>query len=163
MSFRSLALVAPLVALSSIALAGIASPANASAMTFKEHDSFDPTGTVFACEPTDLVVTSGMVRETFAGAQDANGVVHFTGTIVPKNVTLTDGTNTYTLSGATWFGSTASSPDPEAPPTVATETDHFVIRNADGGVYAKVQIVMHQSPNGNYYDFDRGSCEAPAD
>ena len=73
----------------------------------------------------------------------------------------TDGTNTYTLSGASWFGATA--PDPEAMPTVSTETDHFVIRNTTGGVYAKVQVVMHFSPNGNYFAFDRGSCEAPAD
>jgi len=48
-------------------------------------------------------------------------------------------------------------------PTVSTETDHFVIRNTTGGVYAKVQVVMHFSPNGNYFAFDRGSCEAPAD
>jgi hypothetical protein len=76
-------------------------------------------------------------------------------------VTLTDGTNTYTLSGASWFGATST--DPEGVPAVATETDHFVIRNASGGVYAKVQVVMHQSPNGDFFVFDGGSCEAPAD
>jgi hypothetical protein len=164
MSSRSLAAAtATVAALSAAALAGLAGPANASATTFKQHDAFDPTGMVFSCSPTDLTVTGGIVDETFEGVQDANGVVHFTGTIVPHGVTLTDGTNTYTLSGATWFGSTASDPDPTAAPTVATETDHFVIRTTSGGVYAKVQVVMHQSPNGNFFVFDRGSCEAPAD
>jgi hypothetical protein len=163
MSLRPLAAATPVVAAAAIALASLAGPANASAMTFKQHDSFDPTGSVFTCTPTDLAVTGGMVNESFEGAQDANGVVHFTGTIVTHDVTLTDGTNSYTLSGASWFGSTASDPDPQAPPTVATETDHFVIRDASGGVYAKVQLVMHQSPNGDYFEFNRGSCMAPTD
>jgi hypothetical protein len=148
-------------AAASVALIGLAGPAQASAMTFHEHDSFDPTGQVFTCSPTDLTVTGGTVDEYFAGAQDANGVTHFTGTIVPHDVTLTDGTSTFTLSGASWFGATASSPDAE--PTVSTETDHFVIHNADGGVYAMVQVVMHLSPNGNFFDFDGGQCEEPTD
>jgi hypothetical protein len=148
-------------AAATVALIGIAGPAQASAIAFHEHDSFDATGAVFVCSPTNLTVTSGTVDEKFAGVQDANGVTHFTGTIVPHDVTLTDGTNTYTLSGASWFGATASSPD--AMPTVATETDHFVIRYASGGVYAKVQVVMHLSPNGKSFDFDRGQCEEPAD
>jgi hypothetical protein len=161
MTFRPFAAAAPIAALSAVAFAGLAGPANASATTFKEHDSFDPTGSVFTCSPTDLTVTSGVVKESFEGVQDANGVFHFTGTIVPQDVSLTDGTNTYLLSGSSWFGATAT--DPDGDPTVTTETDHFVIRNASGGVYAKVQVVMHQSPNGNFFVFDRGSCEEPAD
>jgi hypothetical protein len=148
-------------AAATVALIGIAGPAQASAMTFHEHDSFDPTGQIFTCSPTDLTVTGGTVDEYFAGAIDANGVTHFTGTIVPHDVTLTDGTNTYTLSGASWFGATASSPD--AMPTVSTETDHFVIHSATGGVYAKVQVVSHLSPNGTSFTFDGGQCEEPAD
>ena len=164
MSLRSLAAATAAVAtLSAAALAGLAGPASASATTFKQHDSFDPTGSVFSCSPTDLTVTGGVVNETFEGVQDANGDVHFTGTIVPHRVTLTDGTNTYTLSGATWFGNTASGSDLDGPPMVATETDHFVIRTTSGGVYAKVQVIMHLSPNGDSFAFDRGSCEAPVD
>jgi hypothetical protein len=159
MRIRSLVLLP--AAAGAIALAGIAGPANASAMTFKQHDSFDPTGDVFVCTPTDLTVTGGIVNESFEGTQDATGAVHFTGTLVPHDVTLTDGTNTYTLSGSSWFGATAA--NPEAMPTVSTETDHFVIRNASGGVYAKVQVVMHSSPNGDYFIFDRGSCQEPQD
>ena len=155
--------IRPLVCLpaAAVALIGLAGPAQASAMAFHEHDSLSVVGDVFACSPTDLTVTSGTIDEHFAGVQDANGVFHFTGTIVPHDVTLTDGTNTYTLSGASWFGFTGA--DPEGMPTVSTETDHFVIRGATGGVYAKVQVVMHLSPNGRSFDFDRGQCEEPAD
>ena len=157
--------IRPLVCLpaaaATVALIGIAGPAQASAMTFHEHDTIDVTGDVFVCSPTDLTVTSGYIDETFAGVQDATGATHFTGTIVPHDVTLTDGTNTYTLSGASWFGFTGT--DPDGIPTVSTETDHFVIRSASGGVYAKVQVVMHLSPNGNSFTFDRGQCEEPAD
>jgi hypothetical protein len=155
--------IRPLVCLpaAAVALIGLAGPAQASAMAFHEHDSLSVVGDVFACSPTDLTVTSGTIDEHFAGVQDANGVFHFTGTIVPHDVTLTDGTNTYTLSGASWFGFTGA--DPDGMPTVSTETDHFVIHNATGGVYAKVQVVMHLSPNGTSFDFDRGQCEEPAD
>jgi len=154
----------PAATAAAAALIGIAGPAHASATTFKQHDSFNPTGQVFDCSPTDLTVTGGTVTEMFEGAQDANGVFHFTGTIVPHDVTLTDGTSTYTLSGASWFGATATqTDDPEGMPTVSTETDHFVIRNASGGVYAKVQLVMHLSPNGDSFVFDRGQCEEPQD
>jgi hypothetical protein len=152
---------APAVAAAVVAVTGFAAPAHAAASTFKQHDSFDPTGSVFTCSPTDLTVTGGVVDESFEGAQDATGAVHFTGTIVTHGVTLTDGSNLYTLSGSSWFGATA--PDAQAMPTVSTETDHFVIRTSSGGVYAKVQVVMHASPNGDFFVFDRGSCEEPAD
>jgi hypothetical protein len=155
--------IRPLVCLpaAAVALIGLAGPAQASAIAFRQHDSVGVKGDVFACSPTNLTVTSGSIDEMFAGVQDANGVTHFTGTIVPHDVTLTDGTNAYTLSGASWFGATA--PGPDAEPTVSTETDHFVILGATGGVYAKVQVVMHFSPNGNFFDFDGGQCEAPTD
>lgn len=158
MKIRTLAAAVPLAVITATALAG---SADASATTFRAHDSFDPTGEVFACSPTDLTVTGGRVDEVFAGVQDANGVFHFTGTIVPHDVTLTDGTNDYTLSGASWFGD--KGPDPEGEPTVATETDHFVIRDADGGVYAKVQITMHYSSAHHSFVLDTGQCEQPED
>lgn len=145
--------------LSVLALAGAAVPAHAAATTFREHDSFHPAGAVFSCTPTDLTVTGGVVDESFEGVQDGRGIFHFTGTLVPHDVTLTDGTNSYVLSGSSWFGGTSATPD--GAPTVATATDHFVIRDTGGGVYAKVQVVMHQSPNGHFFVFDRGSCEEP--
>jgi hypothetical protein len=139
-------------------LGAFANPAHAAAETFHEHDSFDPTGSVFTCSPTDLTVTGGIVRESLEGSVDARGIGHFTGTVVPQNVTLTDGTNTYHLSGASRFGATGTDT-----PTVSTSTDHFVIRTASGGVYAKVSVVEHISPNGSSFVKDTGTCEAPAD
>jgi len=155
--------IRPLVCLpaAAVALIGLAGPAQASATAFHEHDSMSVVGDVFVCSPTNLTVTGGTIDESFAGTLDANGISHFTGTIVPKDVTLTDGTNTYTLSGASWFGFKGS--DPDGIPLVSTETDHFVIHDATGGVFAKVQVVMHLSPNGRSVDFDGGQCEEPSD
>jgi hypothetical protein len=143
------------------ALGLLAGPANAAAQTFKDHETINATGDVFTCQSGDLTVTGGYITQSIEGSVDGHGVFHMTGTIVPHDVTLSDGTNTYTLSGASWFGSSSSSPD--GMPTVATETDHFVIRSADGGVYAKVQLVEHISPNGTMIDFDLGQCEEPQD
>lgn len=139
----------------------LAGPANAAAQTFKDHETIPAVGDVFTCQGGDLTVTSGYITQAIEGSVDGHGVYHVTGTIVPHDVTLTDGTNTYTISGASWFGSSSTSPD--GMPTVATETDHFVIHNADGGVYATVQLVEHISPNGTMIDFDLGQCEQPQD
>jgi hypothetical protein len=152
--------VALFAASAACSVGALAGPANAAAQTFKQHDSFDPTGAVFACQPTDLTVTGGMIDESFEGVQDAQGVFHFTGTLVAHDVTLTNGATTYTLSGSDWFGATSTDPDGDSY-IVGTDTSHFVIRNADGGVYAKVQVVEHSSPNGDYFVFDRGACETP--
>ena len=156
---RSAAAFALLAGAAAVLVGPLAGSAGAAAQAFRERSSFDPTGDVFACQPTDLTVTGGVVNESFNGVQDAQGVFHFTSTVVPHDVTMTDGVHTYTLSGAQWFG--GSGTDPNAP-VVATDTDHFVIRDASGGVYAKVQVVSHISPNGTGFSFDLGSCEAPS-
>ena len=141
-------------------LGALTSPAGASAATFKERVSFDPTGLVFSCQPTDLTVTGGIVTETLEGVQDAQGTTHLTYTIVPHDATLTDGTNTYTLSGSAPLAATIG-PDGEF--VVVTDPTHFVIRNSSGGMYAMVQVIEHLSPNGYGLAFDRGSCQTPSD
>ena len=140
------------------ALGALTGPASASATTFKERVSFDPTGAVFSCESADLTVTGGIVTESLESVQDAQGTTHLTYTIVPHDATLTDGTNTYTLSGSAPLAATIG-PDGEF--VVVTDPTHFVIRNSSGGVYAMVQVVEHFSPDGHSFVFDRGSCEAP--
>jgi hypothetical protein len=83
----------------------------------------------------DLTVTGGTVYEVFHINQDAQGIIHATGTITPRHVTLTDASgNAYTLSGASWFGAKGPS---ETDIVVSTDTEHFVIHTASGGVYAK--------------------------
>ncbi|SRR6266536_5420673 len=145
------------------AIGALAGPANASATAFKDRETGIPVaGDAFHCTPVDLTITAGTIDSYVNGVVDAQGVTHVTGTIVPHNVTLTDGTNTYYISGAGWFGLTGTDPD-NGVITLATDTEHFVIRNADGRIYAKVQFVEHLSPNGSYFQFDTGACETPQD
>ena len=136
----------------------------AAAMSVTEHDSFPAAGSVFACGDTTITAQTGTVSEVFHENSDAAGMFHFTGTITVHGVTLTDEAgNEYTLSGATWFGGKGSDPEGNLPPVVSTETDHFVLHDASGGVYAKVQMVGHVSPNGKSFFFDRGTCTPPTD
>lgn len=149
-----------LLAVSAVcAMGALTSPANAAAQTFKDHESFDVSGAVFPCQGGDLTVTAGSISQTVEGVQDGQGTFHITGTLVPHGVTLTDGTNTYSVSGADWFGGKSLDPDGNLI-IVSTDTSHFVIRNASGGVYAMVQITEHMSAN-NTFVFDRGQCETP--
>lgn len=140
--------------------AAVATPSQA---PFKDHETQSVVGDVFACQSGDLTVMSGTIMSTFHENADNSGTYHYTGTVVPHDVTLTDDAgNTYTLSGASWFGGTTTDPNGESQPIVGTETDHFVIHDSTGGVFAKVQLVMHISPNGNMFIDDRGTCEEPS-
>jgi hypothetical protein len=136
-------------------------PAAASAASSTQRTSIDPTGDVFTCRGNDLTVTAGTVSELFHVNQDAQGIFHITGTSTPHNVTLGDASgNTYTLSGAGWFGAKGTS---ETDILVATTTEHLVIHAASGGVYAKVQAVEHFNitPAGqvNMKSLSFGSCQ----
>jgi hypothetical protein len=142
-----------------------AAPAGASASSSTEHTSFDAAGAVFACQGGDLTVTAGTVYQVFHTNQDAQGVIHITSTITPHNVTLTDASgNAYTLSGAGWFGGKTT---PTGDLLVTTDTEHFVIHTASGGVYAKVQAIEHLNitPSGqvNVKSFNLGNCQPPQD
>lgn len=142
------------------AFALTAAPAHGAATTSHEHDTFPAAGGVFTCVGGDLTATAGTVDEVIQTAVDAQGVVHVTGTITTHGVTLQDAAGSaYTLSGAAWFGLKLA----DGQVVVTTDTTHFVIHNADGGVYAKVQSVEHLSPTGKGFSFDFGTCEAPAD
>jgi nitrite reductase/ring-hydroxylating ferredoxin subunit len=71
------------------------------------HDSFDVTGTVFAC-PTHTytyTVTSGAIKEVMHESVDASGITHFTVTDTADQIRLVDEDgNAYSLTGAIWFG-----------------------------------------------------------
>jgi hypothetical protein len=149
-------------------LGGLAMPAAAMATPsqapFTGHETDSVVGDVFTCQSGDLTAQTGTITTVFHVNADNNGLFHFTGTIVPSGVTLTDAAgNWYTVSGASWFGGTSPDASGNSQPIVSTETDHFVIHNASGGVYAKVQFVGHLSPNGQMFFFDKGVCETPAD
>src|SRR4051794_1311090 len=115
---------------------GTATAAGTSTTT---HDSFPVTGAGFTCAaPTgDITARSGTLDSVFHISTDAQGILHITGTDTPHNVTLQDAAgNWYTLSGAAWFGGKATSLD--ADPLVATDTEHFVLRNVSTGGIVKV-------------------------
>ena len=134
--------------------------AQAAATTTHEHTSFPAAGAVFTCLGGNLTATAGTVDQVLATTVDGQGVFHMTGTITTHGVVLQDAAgNTYTLSGASWFGGKGTETDI----LVETDTADFVIHNSTGGVFAKVQAVEHLSPNGTVKSFDFGSCEAPAD
>jgi glutamate dehydrogenase/leucine dehydrogenase len=152
------------LAAAAITLIGVG-PAGAQTDHFKVHESIDVAGDVFTCASGDITVTGGMISQFVEGTVDAQGIFHITGTIVPHHVTAQDAAgNTYTISGAGWFGLKATG-DPEngGMPIVATDTEHFVVHSADGAVYAKVQSVEHLSPNGKVISFDFGACQPPPD
>jgi len=164
MKASSKAAVIPALALAAAGAIGFAAgPAQAAAQTFSQRESLPAAGAVFTCQGGDLTAQTGTVNNVVHGTVDGQGIFHITGTITVHGVTLTDAAdNMYTLSGASWFGGKSTDPQGEST-IVATDTEHFVIHNASGGVYAKVQIVEHFSPNGTSFTFDGGSCEPPQD
>jgi hypothetical protein len=139
----------------------LASPALAASGQQTVRESFDATGAVFTCGQGDITVTGGTAYQVMHFGQDARGIFHYTGTITVKGITATDANgNQYFITGAAWFGGKAVS---ENQNLVATDTSHFVIHNASGGVYGKVQVVDHFSLNGRSFTFDIGGCETPND
>jgi hypothetical protein len=153
-----------LAAVSAIALALIPATASSArtAGNTTEHTSFPAAGAVFTCAAPlgDLTATSGFVAQSIHTNVDGAGVFHITGTVVPHDVTLTDASGaTYTLSGASWFGGKGSG---TGVPTVSTDTEHFVIHSATGGLVARVALVEHLSPNGMTFSKNFGTCLPPA-
>jgi hypothetical protein len=139
----------------------LASPALAASGQQTVRESFDPTGDVFTCMQGDLTITGGTVYEVLHFGEDARGIFHYTSTITVKGVTATDANgNQYFITGALRFGGKAVS---ENENLLETDTSHFVIHNASGGVYAQVQVVDHFSLNGRSFTFDIGGCETPND
>jgi hypothetical protein len=150
------------LASSACLIGALAAPALAAAQPFSDRQTQDVTGDVFTCKSGDLTVTSGTITINVHGVEDGKKIFHITGTVVPHNVRLTDGTHTYVLSGAEWFG--GKSLDADGNMTIqSTETDHFVIRKLNGAVFARVQLVEHWSAKHHSFSFDRGSCITPQD
>src|SRR5439155_24905290 len=114
------------LASSACLLGALAAPALAAAHPFSDLQTQNVAGDVFTCKSGNLTATAGTITINVHGVQDGRNIFHITGTIVPRNVTLTDGTHHYALSGATWFG--GKSLDADGNMTIeSTETDHFVI------------------------------------
>jgi hypothetical protein len=160
MTLRRTAAAAGALASSACLLGALAGPALAAAQTFSDRQTQSAVGDVFTCKSGNLTVTAGSITINVHGVQDGRKIFHLTGTVVPNGVRLTDGTHHYVLSGAEWFGGKSLDADGNLM-IQSTETDHFVIRKASGGLFAKVQLVEHWSAKHHSFTFDRGSCETP--
>lgn len=152
-----------LAAVSALGAVGLASATASAAPTVNDtmHVTQDVSGEVFTCSGGNLTIDSGSISIVQHENVDAQGIFHITATITPQDVVLSDAAgNHYSISGAQWFGGKALSEDA---PILFTDTEHFVIHSASGGVYAKVQSVTHFSQDGASFSFDKGSCQTPQD
>jgi hypothetical protein len=150
-------------AVSALGAMGLAAGSASAAPTVNDtvHVTQDVSGEVFTCTGGNLTIDSGSISIMQHENVDAQGVFHITATITPQDVVLSDAAgNHYSISGAQWFGGKALSEDS---PILFTDTEHFVIHSATGGIYGKVQSVTHFSQAGASFSFDRGSCETPQD
>ena len=137
-----------------------AAPAVASNVGTTVHMSIQlvDAGASLSCGATVLTATGGTATFVFHESTDAQGIFHLTGTGTFNRATFQDAAgNTYSVSGANWFGGSAHDPDANEP-IAFTSTDKFVIRTATGGVYGMVNVTEHISPNGNFFSFDFGNC-----
>ena len=125
----------------------------------------DVTGSVFTCEDGSYTVTSGDAIFLFHESTDQSGGTHVTGTVAPRNVTLSfsGDDNTYRLAGAAWFGGNFTDAQADF-----TDTEFFQILGASGGVVDKVSIVSHftSTANGDIaveFEKNTGTCTPPED
>ncbi|HEY3556797.1 MAG TPA: hypothetical protein VGL05_05030 [Kribbella sp.] len=126
----------------------------------------DVTGSVFACtDGSYYTITSGDAMFLYHESTDGTGGDHVTGTVAPRQVTLSfsGNSNTYYLAGASWFGGNFGSGGGEF-----TDTEHFQIRSASGGTVDDVSIVAHMTMTANgtvtvNFEKDSGTCHAPED
>jgi hypothetical protein len=147
-----------IVALSAVAALAISAPAAFAAGA--QVTEFPAAGAVFTCDFGTLTATSGSVRFVLHEGTSASGNMNVTGTIVPQNVTLVDTSgNTYRVVGAGWFGGAINAQTGNG---VFTDTEHFQILSATGGVVGNVQETFHVGANGQV-TLDKGTCEPPED
>ena len=146
--------VATLVAVSALALALGAAPVLANGPAVRS--SFPVTGTVFVCGANTYTVTSGTVSNVTHQGSSASGNVNFTFTGTPKQVVAEDADgNVYSIVGAVWGGGTFNA---QTGGSQTTFTGKLQIVSQGGGTADSVNVVFHNSPNGDVNDFDFGTC-----
>jgi hypothetical protein len=134
-------------------LVGLVSVAQASAPAV--HDEMPVAGDVFLCEGATYTITSGTVKFVEHFTEAANGNLSITGTSTPRGVVATDGTSTFRIVGAVWFGASFNANTGTGPETFTAKLQVV----GPGGTADNVNITFHVSPNGDVNFFDFGSCE----
>jgi hypothetical protein len=116
------------------------------------HDSFDVTGTVFACPTHTYTFTSGAIKSVTHESVDATGTTHFTVTETPDHVTIVDEDgDVYSLTGAILFGGRNEE--------ILTAT-HMLNIVGRGGVSDSIRLV-ERFRDGQLISRDFGSCQLP--
>lgn len=140
------------VMLFSVPIQAFASPA--------QFFSFDPTGDVFDCSGGGgniYSVVSGTVNVVVHEEESSSGSTSFTITFTPKQVVLEDGDgNEYKLRGAVWGGFTSNGSTGAEQGTFTAKLQ--IVSAGGGGTADSVNLVGHLSPNGNFTEFDFGTC-----
>jgi hypothetical protein len=119
------------------------------------HDEFSVVGDVFDCGDAVYTVTSGTVKSVEHVTEAANGNTSITGTSTPQGVVATDGTSTFRIVGAVWFGASFNVNTGTGPQTFTAKLQII----GAGGKADSVNLTFHVSPNGDVNEFDFGSCE----
>jgi len=115
----------------------------------------DATGDVIVCADTTYTATSGSLRFIVHEGASASGNVNFTITVVPLDIVLTDGSGSFSVGGAVWFGFALNA---QSGAGQSTLTAFLQIVEQGGGIVDSVQVLVHVSPNGDVTAFDFGSC-----
>jgi hypothetical protein len=155
--FRWLAQVGAGLTLSAAALglaSGVASAAPGAT------GSAPAAGISFQCDLGSVVFTTtgGTIHDVNQMHLDANGVMHFTGTISLQNVTASstaDG-NTYSIVGASWYGGSGTSQQT----TTVRSVDEFNIIGPQGKV-ASIHASVTINPDGTVSGHSFGDCAPP--
>ena len=119
------------------------------------HGEFSVVGDVFVCEGATYTITSVTVKFVEHLTEAANGNLSITGTMTPQDVVATDGTSTFRIVGAVWFGASFNANTGTGPETFTAKLQIV----GPGGTADNVNITFHVSPNGDVNAFDFGSCE----
>ena len=138
---------------------GLSSPAAANGPA--QHQSNPVEGDVFVCDSGTYTAVSGELRTVIHEGASEGGTVNFTGTVVPKNVTLVDESgDEFFAAGVIWFGGSVNT---RTGGVADTFTFKIQIVSADGGgTVGSVNFTAHVSPNGDeFFKIDGTTCEPP--
>ena len=138
---------------------GLSSPAAANGPA--QHESNPVVGDTFVCDSGTYTAVSGELRTVIHEGESQGGTFNFTGTVVPKNVTLVNESgDEFFAAGAIWFGGSFNT---RTGGLADTFTFKIHIISADGGgTVGSVNFTAHVSPHGDeFFQIDGTTCGPP--
>jgi len=119
------------------------------------HDEFSVVAEFLNYGDTVYTITSGTVKSVEHITEAANGNTSVTGTSTPVGVVASDGSSTFRIVGAVWFGASFNVNTGTGPQTFTAKLQII----GAGGKADSVNVTFHVSPNGDVNEFDFGTCE----